>query len=296
MKRLKKLYRKNKLTIEMWIRRIKDDNITVYAAQAAFFIIIAFVPFVMLTVTLLKFFIPSSQENLEMAVISFFPSSVQNYLVSIIHEIYGKAPASFVSIAAVAALWSSSRGLSAVRRGLNQVYHLEEKRGYVGSKLMAMVYTLVFVVTMIFTLAVLVFGNSISRILAERFNVLSVIFEILVKLRGVVSVALLTVFFTFTYKFLPAHKASFKEQLPGAFAAALGWNIFSYFYGYYIDNFSDYSYIYGSLAAVVLLMFWVYFCFVLLLAGAELNEFLDEHIVRFTFKKKKTEEKDEKNL
>ena len=44
----------------------------------------------------------------------------------------------------------------------------------------------------------------------------------------------------------------------------------------YFTNFSNYSYMYGSLTAIVLLMLWLYFCICILFIGAEINHFLYE--------------------
>lgn len=62
------------------------------------------------------------------------------------------------------------------------------------------------------------------------------------------------------------------DQIPGAFIAASGWMLYSYFYSLYIVYFPNASYIYGSLAAVILFMLWVYFCMIIFLVGAEINK------------------------
>ena len=54
--------------------------------------------------------------------------------------------------------------------------------------------------------------------------------------------------------------------------------LFSYFFSLYIEYFPTASYIYGSLATVVLFMLWLYFCMIILLIGAEANKLL--HIMR----------------
>ena len=64
------------------------------------------------------------------------------------------------------------------------------------------------------------------------------------------------------------------QQLPGAIFAAVCWLLFSFGFSLYFSNFSNFSYMYGSLAAIVLLMFWLYFCICILFIGAEINDFL----------------------
>ena len=63
-----------------------------------------------------------------------------------------------------------------------------------------------------------------------------------------------------------------KKAIPGALFSALGWLVFSYAFSIYIDNFSNMTYMYGSLTAVVIMMFWIYFCIYIFFIGAEINK------------------------
>ena len=71
-------------------------------------------------------------------------------------------------------------------------------------------------------------------------------------------------------------KSGFLPHFPGAVFASVGWTMFSYGYSLYITNFPSASYIYGSLAAVCLIMLWLYFCMIILLLGAEVNKIFAE--------------------
>ena len=65
--------------------------------------------------------------------------------------------------------------------------------------------------------------------------------------------------------------------MPGALFTGAGWILFSYIFSVYINNFSNYSRIYGSLTAIVLLMLWLYSCMTILLYGAEVNMEIIRH-------------------
>ena len=82
---------------------------------------------------------------------------------------------------------------------------------------------------------------------------------------------MLVLFFEMVYIAVPDRKSGIIEELPGALISAVGWIGFSYLYSFYIDNFSNYANIYGSLTAVVLMMLWLYFCMYIMLFGAEVN-------------------------
>ena len=97
-------------------------------------------------------------------------------------------------------------------------------------------------------------------------------------MRATVLLAILLFFFLIMYIVLPNRKTSLIYELPGAILSSLGWIGFSYGFAFYIDNMANFSYVYGSLTAIVLLLLWVYFCMYILFIGAEVNYFLYNYI------------------
>ena len=78
------------------------------------------------------------------------------------------------------------------------------------------------------------------------------------------------------YRFVPNRKTvSFFRQLPGALIAAIGWIVVSAGCSFYIGNFNNFSYIYGSLSGMMILLLWLHFCMSMVFYGAEVNYFLE---------------------
>ncbi len=254
---------------------ISDGDVSVYAAQASFFLIISAIPFTMLIFAILKLFVNIDQSAIMHTISSFAPSQISVFLSQIVDELFSKtASVSVISVTAVSTLWLSSKGVQALHTGLNRVYG-SEPVNYLYSRLLAVVYTLAFLIAIILTIVVFGFGNKIEALVSRRWVVVSVIFSFFLHLRILIFLVFLTLVFALFYKFLPQHGNRFKAQLPGALFAAAGWMIFSFFYSIYIENFSNYSYVYGSLAAVVFLMLWLYFCMNIFLYGAQLNKMIE---------------------
>lgn len=283
MSEKKKIKQKFKMSLKhIWqflliiIKRIDRDTVTVYAAQATFFILIAAIPFIMLLITLIQFFIPIAKADFMEMAVSIFPKSISKFVQSVVEELFSKSPGSIISVTALTALWSASRGFVALRHGLNRVYQPAMEHGYIKNRSISIFYTLIFIIALVFSLSVLIFGNSILSIWGGKSTIIKGLLYGVLQMKDLISLVIFTLFFALIYKFLPTHKVSFKRQLPGAFFAALGWILFSFGYSVYIENFSNYSYVYGSLAAVVLLMLWVYFCLMILLIGAEINKLLQD--------------------
>ena len=127
-------------------------------------------------------------------------------------------------------------------------------------------------ISIIITMVLLVFGNSIFNFLISLLPILKEISILTLVLRYLVSFIVLSVFFIIIYKVANFKLTTIKKTVPGAMFSSLGWMVFSYVFSIYIDNFSNMSYMYGSLTAVIILMLWIYFCIYILFIGAEINK------------------------
>ncbi len=271
---------------------IFNDNITLYSAQASYFIITATIPFIILLLSLAKYIIDVD------SAIAFLQSKIDgqlgDILTGLLNEVVGKTGISLVSLTAFSAIWASSRGVNSVVRGVSEVYGIRVKENFLYDIIRSLVYTLCFILILIGMLVALVFGRAIAEALKETVPLVLIIFEIIDTYSIIVFFILLTLFFAVIYntsskKGCRTSKEEYKAlsqnfpcgfwaQFPGAAFSAAGWLLFSYLFSLYVFYFPNFSYIYGSIAAIVFLMLWLYFCMMILLLGAEMNKFI--HIIR----------------
>lgn len=251
-------------------RKINEDFITAFSAQAAFFVIISFFPFIMLLLTLLQY-LPITEITVLTTLTEIFPSSINALIVNIVTEIYSKASGTLISIAAISALWSASRGILAIVRGLNSVYGIKETRNGLKLRAIASIYTFIFAIMLVVTLVILVFGNRLYIWIENRIPILRDLALVIISIRTIAGLCILTVFFLLIYIIIPNRKTKIYRELPGAMLSAAGWMGFSYLYSYYIDNMGNYSNMYGSLTAIVFFMLWFYFCMYIMFIGGEVN-------------------------
>lgn len=251
-------------------QKLKEDHISAFSAQSALFIIISFFPFAMFLLTLLQY-LPFTEGALMKIVTDVSPNALDAYFVSMISEAYDKASGTIMSLTVLSALWSASRAFLAIVRGFNSVYEIKESRNYLKLRIISTIYTFVFALMIIVSLGFLVFGNRIYVAITLKMPVLQELALLIISLRTVVGILILVAFFTILYVVIPNRKTTMWSQLPGAILAAVGWMGFSYLYSIYIDRMGTYSYMYGSLTAIVLLMLWLYFCMYILFVGAEFN-------------------------
>jgi membrane protein len=257
--------------IEFFGRKIRDDHVTAFSAQAALFIIISFFPFIMLLLNIAHLF-PEGESSMLILFTQVFPDTVDAMIVSVIHQIYiTPSSGTLISITALSTLWSAGKGFLAIMKGLNSVYEIKETRQYLFLRVMSALYTLIFAIMLIATMILFVFGNRLYYWIEQKFPILKDTALVIISLRTIIGLITLIIFFLLIYIVIPNRKTKIMKELPGAMVCAGGWMGFSYAFSYYIDNFSNYASMYGSLTAIVLFMLWMYFCMYLLFIGAEVN-------------------------
>lgn len=263
-------------TARRLMKRFREDHVGAYAAQSAYFILLSFIPFVLLLVTLVRY-TPLTQEIVTEALTRAVPLEFRSFVQGIVGEVFGKS-AAVVPISAVIALWSAGKGINALTNGLNCIYKVDETRGYLINRFRSMLYTLAFVAAVVCTLVLLVFGNQIQARLAQSFPVIASVTSFIIGLRTFITLAMLGMIFLMIYRFVPNRKATLRSQVPGAMVSAVAWSLFSLAFSVYIDFVPGTANMYGSLTTLVLIMLWLYFCMWILLIGAEINSFFEDRL------------------
>ena len=265
MKRLKEIYQK----ILNMTADVTEDHVGAYAAQSAYFFMLCMIPIILLLITMVQY-TPVTKADVMTAVIQVFPTSVDSMITSIVNQVYNQS-SGIIPITVVVALWSAGKGVLAMTSGLNCVYKCNETRNYIFLRIRATIYTVMFILVIIFLLVLSVFGNTLNIFIAAHVPILKNLADRLIAMRTIITPIVLMIFCLLIYKFLPNRKDKLRKQLPGAVFAAIGWMIVSWIFSVYVDIFKGFSDMYGSLTTNVLIMLWMYFCMYCILLGGELN-------------------------
>ena len=250
-------------TVHLW-RGIRGLQVSLHAANACYFIVLAAFPALLLLLSLLRY-TSLEVERLGEMLYGIFPEVLAVGAEDLILLTYDNTGGTVMGLSAVTALWSASRGIYGVLKGLNAVYGVTEHRGYFRVRLLSAGYMFSFLLMLLVTLALHVFSSRLDTFL---------FLEELMGLRIPVLLLLQTGFFTVMFMVLPDEKNGFMESLPGAVLAALGWQIFSDLYSVYVEHFAVLSNVYGSVYAVALSMLWLYCCMSIVFYGGALNVLL----------------------
>ena len=267
---------KNLITFIKIIQKFLKDEMPVFAASATFWMIISVVPFLMVIMTAIQFIPGLDKGTVESTLISAAPDMPQcRYLIlSVTDNLYITAPRAVLSITAAMALWSASAGVYAIENGIMKIYGNLNQSSYPRKRLRAVWFTFLFLLLFLLSLILLILGDAIQRLIEEYLPMIARITSHILGFRALIAFAFLFSGFMLVYRVMPGRTTTVRRHYPGALFAAGGWLVLSYLFSIYFTYFRNISYMYGSLGAIVLLMFWMFVVICLLFFGAEINSFL----------------------
>lgn len=254
-------------------RAIAELNIPFRAAYGAYFLILSAFPALLLVLNSLRY-TALTVADLTAVLENVLPEALMDSVQELISSTYRSASSAVAGVSVLTLLWSSSKGVYGLLKGLNAVYGVEEDRGYVYTRGISVVYALLFLVVLVLTLVLHVFGNTLMNLLRGIENPVVMFLVDLIDLRSILLLAVQVLLFTAIYMVLPNRRNGFWESLPGAIFSSVGWTVFSWAYSVYVTHFSKISNIYGSVYSVAVSMLWLYCCVSILFYGAALNKVL----------------------
>ena len=206
-------------------KRISKARVDAYAAQSAFYLIMGFIPFIMLLMTLLQYTAVTKNDVMEL-LMQILPVSFQGLVEDVVSEIYVKST-TVISLSAVASVWACGRSVLAITNGLNSVNGLQETRNYLFRRIRSGFYVVIILLALVLSLVLFVFGNRVHDVLIERLIVLQKFSNMLIGIRTAGTIIALSLLMAAIYTFLPNRRRKFRSQLPGA--ASDGAELVSFF-------------------------------------------------------------------
>ncbi|WP_370774522.1 YihY/virulence factor BrkB family protein [Clostridium sp.] len=256
-----------------FIVKIRDDDIFALAAQLAYYLILSFFPFLIFLLTLIGFSNLDSMEVLG-ALRAMLPTSAFELIYSVIIEVIEKQNTGLLGASLLLVIWSASSAFRAVIKGINKAYGLNENRSFIKRVFIAIICTFALAFVILLTLVMLVFGGLIGDLLASYLPFPTVVYRVWNFLRYVLVVFMMILIFASIYRYTPSKMLRWREVIPGAIACTIGWLVVSLGFSFYINNFSNYSKIYGGLGAVIILITWLYLTSIILIIGGEINSLI----------------------
>ena len=257
----------------MIIKRMSDPYYQGVAAELAFFFLLSMVPVAIIFGELMGVFSISMgaiRTIVSQYVAPDIYASISPYLT---YTPSGAISAAFI----IFALWAASKAQYSMMRISNYSFtgHPLGGRGYIRERIRAIKTILITLFTLAFSLLILVYGEILINIFTAYVNkYLNFHFafdNIWFLLRWPVAMALYFLMVSYNYYVLPSERLQFRKILPGSIVASTGMLLATGIYSYYAAVFANYDLLYGSLAAIVALLFWFYILGYILVIGIQVN-------------------------
>ena len=261
----------------MW-REIQEDKLLDGAAVLAFFFLLAVFPAALFVLSVLpSLSIPHLQEAILDLLHQVLPQQSADLFEVTVKYVASKASAGLLTFGLTFTFWSASTGVYAIMEQLNAIHEREDRRPFWKARGTAILLMLFFFLLLIGSLSLVIFGGVLQSWTASIVGWSQPLRIFFAALRWVIIAAGLLLALAVIYRFGPDLDLKFRFISPGNIVAATLIALGSIGFRIYVSKFGDYSATYGNIAAMIVLMLWMYLAAMALLIGCEVDLMLRPH-------------------
>jgi len=250
----------------LYLTGLLKGSITTRAGSISFSFFMAFFPFVLFVLNLIPFFPIENFDQIFLDLIeSLIPKESSNFFHEIFIDINSKKRTGLLSTTLFLSIILIGNGVNSIFSGFSDSYHIEFSRNFIKQYLYAVMVGLILVLVVLFAT---IFSIFFDFLITKNIVIISFIFFLL---KYVFLILIALVSFSSLYFFGTIQGRNLKFFSPGSVMTTLLLLLSTYFFVVYIDNFSNYNELYGSIGAVIIMMLFIWVNSISLLLGFELN-------------------------
>jgi membrane protein len=250
----------------LYLTGLLKGSITTRAGSISFSFFMAFFPFVLFVLNLIPFFPIENFDQIFLGLIeSLIPKESSNFFHEIFIDINSNKRTGLLSTTLFLSIILIGNGVNSIFSGFSDSYHIEFSRNFIKQYLYAVMVGLILVLVVLFAT---IFSIFFDFLITKNIVVISFVFYLL---KYVFLILIALVSFSSLYFFGTVQGRNLKFFSPGSVMTTLLLLLSTYFFGVYIDNFSNYNELYGSIGAVIIMMLFIWVNSISLLLGFELN-------------------------
>jgi membrane protein len=256
-----------------FVKGMSKGYITTRASAISFNFFLAIFPSLIFFFTIIPFIpISNFQQSLLDIIRDFIPDEAYATVQTTVEDIVIRPHGGLLSVGFLLSLYFSTNGINSLMVAFNNTYHTIETRSVIKQRLVSIFLVIIFTFLLITAIGMITFGTWLLAILLPLEILKSrLIFSVILILKWVIILAMLFFAISFIYYFVPAKRRHFRFISAGSslatfliIATTLGFN-------FYVDNFSKYNALYGSIGTLLIILLWIYLNSLSLLIGFELN-------------------------
>jgi membrane protein len=256
-----------------YFKGLLKGSINLRASAVAFNFFIALFPSLIFFFTIIPYLpIPHFDETLFALLEDLLPTSTHELVLGTANDIITRPRGGLLSFGFFFALFFSTTGINSLIDAFNQTYHSIEQRSFLKQQLISIFLVLILSCLIIIGIVLLIGGDVLINYLVELDWIKSG-FKLLT-FKMVKWLIVIIIFFfaiSFLYYLGPSKKQKFRFISAGATLSTLLIIGLAIGFNYYIENFSRYNTLYGSIGTLIIVMLWIYFIAMVILIGFDLN-------------------------
>ena len=251
------------------LKILSKPEMAILPSNIAFNIILAIIPLLTIVVLIASYF-DISIDLVSNLVSSVMPKQVSSIIIDVIS---GKGFDRSVGFFNIVAFLIASNGTYAIINTSNTLYQVKE-RDYLKDRVSSIILLFIVIVLFVFLLVVPIFGDNIiklmtnARLLSNYADDAMIIFNII---KWPISLLIIYLNIKLIYTIAPSKNIRSEETTYGAMFTTFGWIIATLIFKYYLNHFARYDIIYGNLAAIIIMMVWMYFLSYIFVLGMAIN-------------------------
>jgi YihY family inner membrane protein len=259
------------------LAEFKNDFLQDRAAALTYYSVQAIFPGILVLVSLLGLFGRSATQSLITNLASTVPSTARTILLDAVHRLQrGHSAAGVLAIVGIVlALWSTSSYVAAFMRAANAIYDVPEGRPAWKTLPLRLSVTLLLMVLLVASAVIVVMTGSLARHVGQVLGIGSAAVTTWDIAKWPVLLILVCLMVGVLYWASPNARQGLRGIIPGAVIAIGVWLAASGLFAVYVANFSHYNNVYGSIAAMIIFLIWLWLTNTAILLGAEFNAELE---------------------
>jgi membrane protein len=259
------------------IREFKDDHLQDWAAALTYYGILSIFPGLLVLISLLGLLGKSATQPVITGLTNAAPGSVRQIILNaMVHLQHSHAAAGILAAVGIAVgLWSASSYVAGFMRASNVIYDVPEGRPFWKTTPIRLAVTLVMLVLLVASALIVVVTGALAARVGHALGIGSAAVTAWNIAKWPVLLIIVSVMFAILYWASPNAKHGFRLVSPGSVLAVVLWLIASGLFALYVAHFGSYNKVYGSLAAVIIFLIWMWISNTAVLIGAEFNAELE---------------------
>lgn len=214
-----------------FVRKVKYDHVSSFAAHAALFLLMSLFPMAMYCIAVFSY-LPIDIGRFSQYLLTVIPESFSPLLNHILMEAHAESTAALKSVTMITMLFCASKGVYAVIIGMNAVYGIRETRGMPLLYALAVSYVVIFFAAIGLMMVLIVLGNHIFNWLIQLVPRLAVFTNLFRYGKYLCMIVFLIVFFLLIYMNVPNRKSKIRYEIFGALFSTAVWLVYSWAFSF----------------------------------------------------------------